>query len=158
ARALRDDIQHNAVFTLDLLGTNIERGIDRAKQLGLNPSVFNIGNWLWNGVQEPWRIWRGIADGKPMDDEGVGYSHGLAMVDIIDDAATVLNIPLGPHTAYNRAHPPVDESVLVECRLRYGVRLFDAHDIFYQEPACGPRSMFRSEFMRRYGQHLNEVA
>src|SRR6185436_20368371 len=94
-------LDDNFRVSIDLLGANVARGIDRAHMKGLMPTVFNIGNWLFNGVQEPYRMWYGIFDEEAIDSEVLGYSHGLTMVDEIDTAAQKLGITLGHYKAYN---------------------------------------------------------
>jgi len=41
----------NDTFSLDLLGANINRGIHRARALGIRPSLFNLATWHNRGVQ-----------------------------------------------------------------------------------------------------------
>jgi hypothetical protein len=143
----------NELISLDLLGANIERAIDRAVALALTPSVFNVGNFIWIGVQQPRRIWEGIADRKPIDDDEVGYSHGLAMVDNIQQAANVLGIALPDYLPYNKtSNPTTDESALVECRIE--ASNVGSVPIFLQQ--CAPNVMSTETFMNLYGDRLEE--
>jgi RHS repeat-associated protein len=161
-------LRHNIDFTLDILGAKVEQGVVRARAKGLKPSIFNVGNWLQNGVQEPDRLWndkgeRGILLGSAQNHEHIGYAHGLAMVQQIDKAAEVLGLTSGScslchgvadslkyNTSSNLAF---DESVFVKCQIRstraYG-RL-----AFLQEASCGNTRMDVQEFMSTYGPRLD---
>jgi len=162
ARSLRDDIKYNDLFSLDLLGANISRGIDRAKAFSLTPSIFNVGNWLWNGVQEPWRFWNAIADGATItstDGKAPGFAEGLAMVEDIKRAADELGLnPLPPYVDYYRSSDPQkDEQVLVECAVQpYNNQEPLSIDLGYryiQAPACGG-PLTEVEFLQKYGNRL----
>jgi hypothetical protein len=177
-RLIHDQLQSTDI-ALDILGANIERGIDRAKLLSLTPSVFNLGNWLWSGVQEPAVWWEGIATGKAYDPlithgaEPYGYEQGFVMVQNIGQAAQELGIsPLSSVNLYNKnpGDAAVDESIFVECELRYspimtfiqnpnsrmGFSVNEVKDGYRQNAACGKTQMTHAEFEQQYGAVLKQ--
>jgi hypothetical protein len=153
----RSLLQDNAI-SLDFLGANIERGIDRAKNVSppLKPSIFNVDNFLWNGVQQPSRMWYGVFYHEPITSQKRGFAHGLAMVDSIGVAAEVLGVTLPYYLPYNTTSDPrTDESVFVECRIqsvttRGGV-------LYVQTPPCVPKVMNINEFESIYGSYRNTI-
>lgn len=165
------ELLQNDLISLDVLAANIERGIDHAKATGLRPTVFNVGNWLWNGVQDPVAFWKGIAAGRRFDDptadaKGAGYSHGLAMVQNIAQAAVELGIGSikTPAALYNvTADPKTDESVFVRCQVR--VEVVTAAAVgggagttkFKQEASCGSPEMNTQQFWQQYQNTLQAV-
>ncbi len=99
------------IVSLDVLGANIERGIDRARLYRIEPSIFNIGNWIWNGNQDPVVIQEGIDAGLPADHQRKGYIHGLVMIQHMPTAATQLGITLPAYHKYSTStDPDRDES------------------------------------------------
>jgi len=99
------------IVSLDVLGANIERGIDRARLYGIDPSIFNVGNWIWNGNQDPVVIQEGIDEGLPADHQRKGYIHGLVMIQHMPTAATQLGITLPAYRKYYTSNDPArDES------------------------------------------------
>ena len=81
---LLDDVE----FTIDLIGANIERGIIRAQQRNIRPSVFNIATWHNCGVQDVTAIARCTTDGM----NAPGYGR-LITTTLVDAAAQQLAIP-----------------------------------------------------------------
>ena len=154
---LRDEL-----IALDFLGANIARGIDRVKAVQLRPSVFNVGNWLWNGVPEPPAFWRGIANGRAIDDDttddkGAGYAHGLAMVQHFSAVAIALDLGSTgvPVNLYNQtADPRTDESVFVHCQVQPDIEPHTMEMVVTQEANCGPPLMFWWQFWDRYQPYL----
>ena len=114
----------DAAFTIDFLGANTVRAIESIERVGREPSIFSVGNYLWNGVHEPHRIWQGIKERQEITDERLGYAHGLNTVDIIDEAGRRLGVSVSGMRKYiSSSNPLVDEEVLVKCRPRpaYGL-------------------------------------
>lgn len=79
-RYVYDELQ-NPLVSLDLLGANIERGIQMAQERGLTPSIFNVGNWLWNGVQQTKVMWQALVNSSSYDlpNDGKGGPHTAFM-------------------------------------------------------------------------------
>ncbi len=173
------DILQSDVVALDILGANVERGIDRAITTGKHPSIFNLGNWLWGGVQEPEVWWEGLATGRAYDPliahgaEPYGYEHGFVMVKNISRSAQELGLgSLSNFNSYNKnpSNASLDEGVFVECELRYspiltfaqnpgsklGVAVNEVKDGYAQNPSCGKTKMTRAEFKQQYGAVLNQ--
>lgn len=101
---LRKLLQSSEI-SLDVLGANIERGIDRIRLYKIEPSVFNIGNWIWNGNQDPVVIREGINEGLPSYHVKKGYEHGLVMIKQLPKAASELGITL---PSYRKHYPSSD--------------------------------------------------
>ncbi|NTV62195.1 MAG: hypothetical protein HGA65_01490, partial [Oscillochloris sp.] len=99
-KAIRDLLQSPEV-SLDILGANIERGIDRIRLYGIQPSIFNAGNWIWNGNQDPVVIRQGINEGLSIDDVTKGYIHGLVMIQQLPKAAQELGVSLPIYRKYH---------------------------------------------------------
>jgi hypothetical protein len=92
----------NDELNIEYLAANIERGFDRAEYFGIEPSVFNLGNWLWRGVQHVEIIKDELQRGNDV------YRHGAALVQDMSRAFEVLGLP---QTYYN-AHNP-DEAEFI---------------------------------------------
>jgi hypothetical protein len=92
----------NDELNIEDLAANIERGFDRAEYFGIEPSVFNLGNWLWRGVQHVEIIKDELQRGNDV------YRHGAALVQDMSRAFEVLGLP---QTYYN-AHNP-DEAEFI---------------------------------------------
>jgi hypothetical protein len=147
-------------ITLDALGANIVRGIDRAKSLQMKPSIFNVGNWLWNGWQDPLLYWEYIAGIRSapttfLPAEHSVYAHGWAMVDNFQKAANELSVTPRNYNLYNKLPNNLrfDEAVFVECEvnLSYNTATILA---WVQNPRCGKWHMNWSEFTQQYSPYL----
>ena len=93
---LFQELQDEAI-SLEYLAANIERGIDRATapEFGIVPSIFNIGNWLWHGVQTRNEFLVAV-------DRGDNWTtHGAALVGDMPTAFQVLGLSMTPYNAYN---------------------------------------------------------
>jgi hypothetical protein len=93
---LFQQLQDEAI-SLEYLAANIERGIDRATspEFGIVPSIFNIGNWLWHGVQRRNEF-------LVAADRGDNWTtHGTALVGDMPTAFQVLGLSMTPYNAYN---------------------------------------------------------
>jgi RHS repeat-associated protein len=91
-------------LSIEYLAANIERGFDRADYFGIEPSVFNLGNWIWSGEMQ--------ADimVKEWNDNGTDkFRHGANLVLDMPKAFEVLDLPITYYNAYNS-----DEAELIE--------------------------------------------
>jgi hypothetical protein len=81
--------------SLDLLAANFQRGIIRATNLGLQPSVFNLLSWARGGIQSYDELDRNSSG-------GTSYANAhLAKIDVAFDV-------LGLHGAFHRYNLDVD--------------------------------------------------